>query len=70
MRTIPRARLGTSEPSCSLSPSRVAGQSSSDGGQAGTIRQSWISVCPETLYQRQLSSIWPYTLYGEVVSPG
>ena len=35
-----------------------------------TIRQSWISVCHETLYQRQLSSLSPHTLYGEVVSAG
>ena len=28
-----RARLGTSEASCSLSPSQVAGQPSSDGGR-------------------------------------
>ena len=31
----PRARLGTSEASCILSPSHVAGQSSSDGGRQG-----------------------------------
>ena len=37
---------------------------------AGTIRQSWISVYHETLYQKQLSSLWPHTLYGEVVSTG
>ena len=30
-----RARLGTSEDSCSLSPSQVAGQPSSDGGRQG-----------------------------------
>ena len=30
-----RARLGTSEASCSLSPSQVAGQPSSDGGRQG-----------------------------------
>ena len=32
---------------------------------AGTIRQSWISVYYETLYQRQPSGLWPHTLYGE-----
>ena len=37
---------------------------------AGTIRQSWISVYHETLYQRQPSGLWPHTLYGEVVSTG
>ena len=30
-----RAQLGTSEASCSLSPSQVAGQPSSDGGRQG-----------------------------------
>ena len=30
-----RARLGTSEASCSLSPSQVAGQPSSNGGRQG-----------------------------------
>ena len=52
------------------SPSQVAGQPSSNGGRQGTIRQSWISVCHKTLYQSQLSSLWPHTLYVEVVSAG
>ena len=30
-----RARLDTSEASCSLSPSKIAGQPSSDGGRQG-----------------------------------
>ena len=56
-----RSRLDTSETSCSLkvflSGSRTA----------TTIQQSWISVCHETPYQRQLSSLWSHTLYSDVV---
>ena len=35
MRTISRALLGISEAGCSLSPSQVAGQPSSNGGRKG-----------------------------------
>ena len=37
---------------------------------AGTNQQYYILVCHETLYLRQLSGLWPQTLYGEVVSAG
>ena len=64
-----RARLGTSEASCRLSPSYVAGQSSSNGGRQGRSGNLG-SVYHEILYQRQPPSLWPNTLYGEVLFSG
>ena len=49
-----RARLGTSEASCSLSPSQVAGQPSSDGSDDPAILD--ISVSRDTVSKAAIKS--------------
>ena len=62
-----RARLGISEASCIVSPSQVAGQPSSDGGRQGRSGNLGYQYVMKHCIKGRLSSLWPHTLYDEVV---
>ena len=63
-----RARLGTTEASCSLSPSQVAGQPSTDGGRQG--RSGNLGYQCVMRHCIKVKSMPTHTLYGDVVSAG
>ena len=65
-----RARHGTSEASCSLSPSQVAGQPSSDGGWQGRSGNLGYQCVMRHCIKGSCQVLWPHTLYDEVVSAG